>query len=254
MRSFTSSLIWLLLAAVSCESNSGSNMPIDAAAEASTREVNGARQAWRPLDPDQPYRGKSLSEWAIEWMRWAFSQDSCDSSTFDPDGSQCRLYQDDPELPVFHMAYAPSEHPRTLCTVPRGRAIIVPLANFWFDNIGQSDPKTAAELEQDAAQALESIRDLQLRVDGETISDLERFIVQPTQFSYRVPPAPNWYSCNGTEDVGDITVEPAVLTGYYAVLPPPELGPHEIEYGGALTYEGEDYALMMVNQFEVVDE
>jgi len=255
MRSFRTKLISLLFAAAGCDPNSSANTPVDASApEAATNDLAKSQAAWRPLDPDEPFEGKSLSEWAVEWMRWSFSQDSCESSTFDPDGSQCLLYQDDPDLSVFYMAYAPSEHPRTRCKVPRGRAIVVPLANFWFDNVGAMTIKTAAELEQDAAKALESIRDLKLRIDGESITDLERFIVQPTQFSYRVPPAPNWYSCNGTEDVGDITVEPAVLTGYYALLPPPELGVHEIEYGGALTYEGEDYALLMINHFEVVDD
>jgi hypothetical protein len=187
-------------------------------------------------------------------MRWSFSQTSCDSSNFDPDGSMCRLYQDDPQLPVFFMAYAPSKHPRMHCTVPRGRALLVPLANFFSDDGGAPKTRTAAQLEEVATKVLESVRDLRLRVDGEEIEGLERYVVRPTHYSYNVPAEPNWYSCNGYKGVADTVIEPAVLTGYFVVLPPPELGSHELEYGGVLTFNGKDASLQMINRFEVVDD
>jgi hypothetical protein len=206
--------------------------------------------SWAPLAADQTYEGKTLGEWAIEYGRWSYSQTSCDSPAFDQDGSLCGLYQD-PESPVFFFDYSPTERMRTKCRVPAGKAIVVPILTFSYDNAGVDDPVGEDELRGATKVTLESMRDLKLKVDNRTVRDLAERAFGPIAWDYKLPPAPNWYSCNGTDDVGEMTVNPSFMSGYVAVFPPPDPGIHELQYGGVMTWADDDYAIDTRTRFIV---
>jgi hypothetical protein len=198
---------------------------------------------WRPYAAKKEYRGKSLSEWGVAWKLWGFAPTSCDDApAFDVDGSLCGEYQD-PDSPVFFLDFSASDAPRTRCRVPQGKALVVPLITFFNDKAGMDPPKTDDELLASVEDAFESMRDLRLRADGVSIHNLDEYGFGPTRYSYSLPPAPNWYSCNGVDNVSDTVVDPSFLAGFIAVMPPPEPGEHRLEYGGVLTFEGNDYAL-----------
>jgi hypothetical protein len=212
-----------------------------------------AELAWRPVPAGEHYAGKSLEEWAVEWRRWAFSQTSCDSTAFDPDGSLCDLYQD-PESPVFFLDFAAARTVREQCRVPPGKALAVPLVVFASDNLFVDPPRTLEQIEQRAARALDSMRALLLEADGEEIENLEDWQVAPTRFTYDIPSAPNWFSCNKVDGIADTTIDPAYLSGYLVVFPPPEPGRHVLRYGGVLTTERDDYAFDVTTKFVVETE
>lgn len=208
------------------------------------------RSSWAPLAADESYEGKSLAEWGVQYSRWSYAQTSCDSPAFDQEGSLCGLYQD-PESPVFFLDYSPTKRLRTKCRIPVGKAIVIPIMTFSNDNAGVEPPKSNDELIQMTVDVLESMRDLKLRVDGKTIHDIAERKIEPTKYEYTLPPAPNWYACNGMEGVEGITVDPSYFAGYVAVFPPPEPGVHELQYAGVLSFNGDEYPIDTRTRFIV---
>jgi len=207
--------------------------------------------AWQPLGANESFAGRSLQEWAVEWARFAVSQTSCDSGDFDPDGSFCGLYQD-PEAPLFFFNIGETGTERTRCVVPAGKAILVPVLSMAGDNGGvpAEEQLTDTELEELIADVHASGRDLSLWVDRVEVTGLERWSVGPSEFSYIVPPEPNYYSCNGYEDVHG-TIAPAYVAGYFVLLPPPPVGTHTLEYGGTQTLYETDFVNDVTTTFTV---
>jgi hypothetical protein len=192
---------------------------------------------WEPLSASALYAEQPREHWASEWGRWAYAQTDCNFVDQDADGSHCADFQPD-ESPAFFFAGGPPGSHRTRCAVPHGKALVIPLAAFMTDNAGVPEKQQLSEgaLAASAQDVYATMTDLQLVVDGTVYSDLQQYAVKPTRFSYELPQEPNWYSCNGTKGVTGL-VEPAYITGYFVVLPAPEPGSHEIEYGG-VTYFG----------------
>lgn len=211
----------------------------------------------RVLPPTEPYAGKSLEEWAIEYIRWSYSQTTCDSAVSDRDGSLCRLYQEDSDSPVFffeHSDYGDTRSTmttRTECTVPAGKAILVPVAVFVVDNTEVETPRSDAELQELALDVQDSMRSLLLEADGVAITDLRERGVGPTRSSYSLPPPNNFFSCTGVDGVGDTTIEPAYIVGLFALFEPPAPGLHQLEYASVLTYRYRDFAFYIKARFMV---
>jgi hypothetical protein len=203
-----------------------------------------------PLPASEPFKGKTLEQWAIAWRQWAYSQTSCDSPHSDIDGSLCGLYQDE-ESPVFFFDFSPSDEPRTKCRVPAGKAIFVPIVSVSNDNAGVPEPVSNAELRSVVDEILPTMRDLKLVADGIEVLDLERGQVGTVEFSYYVPPEKNSYSCSGYEGVADVTVSPSYLAGYFALLAPPEPGEHTLDTSGVFTIPGQDIELTVSTTFTV---
>jgi hypothetical protein len=207
---------------------------------------------WAPLAADEPYAGKTLAEWGVEYLRWRFSSTSCDLPMYDQDGSLCGLYQDSASA-AFFFDYSPTKRLRTKCRVPAGKAIVVPIMSFSYDNVNVEPPLSDDELFERTNEVLETMRDLKLRVDGKTVDDISERKIEPTKHDYTVPPAPNWFSCIGTHGVEGVTISPSYFSGYVAVFPPPEPGIHELQYAGVVSLEGDEYAVDTRTRFVVED-
>jgi hypothetical protein len=207
---------------------------------------------WAPVPSDEPFAGKSLAEWGVAYMRWRFSPTSCDIPVYDQDGSMCGLYQD-PDSPVVIFDYSVTNRLRTKCRIPAGKGIVVPIITFANDNLEVDPPKSEELLVKETLEVLETMRDLELRVDGNAVTDLDERRIEPTKHDYEIPPAPNWFSCTGTPGVEDMTVAPSFFAGYVAVFPPPEPGVHELQYAGVVSVDNESYALDTRTRFLVED-
>ena len=204
---------------------------------------------WKPLEPVvTEFAGKTLEEWGVEWSRWSYAQTSCDAPVIDEDGELCGLYQ--PEGPAFFLALGAAGTVRTECRVPRDKALVVPLGIFSSDNAGVENPVDESQLERAVAEVKNSMREFKLTADGTEITQLEERGFGPTRFSYRVPAAPNWYTCRG-QNVADATVEPAFVGGYLAIFPSTPVGMHTLEYGSLRTYKGSDAVRSVTLTFSV---
>jgi hypothetical protein len=195
------------------------------------------------LEPGMTYAGKSLEEWGVQYMRWTYSQQTCDTTTADQDGSLCGQFQTDADVFFLDRAeYATSRTPltsRPLCHVPAGKALVVPIAVLGADNAGMM-PIPEEILKRSVAAARDTMRDLSLRADGVDIADLDQRGFGPAEFAYHVPPAPNFFSCLHVKGVDDTDVQPSYVAGYFAVVAPPEPGAHELEYASSMTVQGHD--------------
>lgn len=201
---------------------------------------------WQPWEPSAEYSGKSLAEWATELWRWSFSWTSCDVPLYDHDGSTCGAFQDE-NSPVFFFMPGMAPTHRTRCVVPADKAVLVPLTSYSTDNVGlpHDAERSIEELEDDAETILSTMSDLRLVVDEHEILDLERYVIEPTRYSYDLAPEPNWYTCYGVPGVVG-PIDPAVFTGYFVLMPPASVGIHTIEYSGVVhvdTEFGQDQTL-----------
>lgn len=228
----------------------GALMVVSACADGEVGDDAVLASDWEPLGADEMYEGKSLAEWGVAYARYSYAQTSCDAPSYDQTGELCGLYQD-PESPVFVLDYSPTNRLRTKCRIPAGKGIVVPIMTASIDNAGRDELWSDDEMIEIISESLETMRDLKLQVDGTDMTDLEERKVEPTKFEYTLPPAPNWYSCNGKEGVEDITVSPSYFAGFVAVFPPPDPGLHELHYGGVLTYDGNEYAIATRTRFVV---
>jgi hypothetical protein len=219
--------ICALLALAACESADERSWPPDDETCESADE-----RSWLPYDETYAFEGKMLDQWVVEWARWEYANTTCDAPDVDEDGFQCGLYQQ-PDSPVFFFAGGTALTTRTKCVVPAQRALVVPLFAYMTDNTGvpEDSPWSAAELASHAEAVMSTMTDMRLVADGIEIADPPRFAVGPLQYSYEVPPEPNWYSCNDQPGITG-TIDPAVVAGYFAVMPPPTPGVHELEYSG----------------------
>jgi hypothetical protein len=106
------------------------------------------------------------------------------------------------------------------------------------------------EIAEVVADVSASMRDLVLEVDGHPIEGLRRYAIAPTSFDYELPPPPNIVSCSKLGDHSG-KVEPAYLTGIFALFAAPPVGRYTIKFGGRVTYDDEDYSTFTSTTFDV---
>lgn len=213
------------------------------------------------LGPQDHWEGRTLEEWAVEYMRWYYSPTACDGfPNGDPDGSACGDYQD-PASRVFFMERSalgegtPMRVDRTRCRVPFGKAIFVPVSSFGGDKAGMKDPMSDEEIERTVAGIKGTMREPLLKADGRDLSDnLEARAVGPLRFNYHVPPAPNRYGCDSRAMISDVDVDPSFVAGIYVMFRPPSVGRHELEYSSVLTFFDHDYSFYVRSAFEVMEQ
>jgi hypothetical protein len=225
-------------------------------------EMNMLSLALRVLPATEEFQGKNLEEWAIEYMRWYYSWTSPDCATAenDRDGSFCDFNQP-ADSPVFffgssdYSRTADTVVERTLCKVPAGKAIMVPLNFIGDDNAGafEDELRSDDEIIENVDEIHETMRGLYLIADQNEVAeaDLAQYSIYPTSFDFNVGATPNWHSCNGFDDVENTTIDPSFFAGYFALIAPPTPGKHRLEYGGVYSYFERDYYRRVDSLFEV---
>jgi hypothetical protein len=213
---------------------------------ANIKVVHEPNADWKPLPREAVYAGRALDELVIAWAHWNLSQSDCvNNPSVDPDGSLCRLDQDE-KSPVFFVA--PGMYPtvRSKCTVDTDQAILFPLDYFYADGLsnplGFNTPPEGREGE--ARQILETMRDWKLVIDGLQIDELDQLVVGPLKLTQSLPVGENYYSCAGIEEVPGVA-DPVYLVGHFALLPPATPGTHRVDFGGTYSYSGWDYVNMV---------
>lgn len=186
------------------------------------------------LENGNVHYGKTYAEWGSAWWQWIYSipqkPGPCTGPDLDPTGDACNINQ---AGDVFFLAGNRGGNSlRTKCVVPKGKALFFPIIDFTADNGGVPLDKqvSESELQAGAVASLKVMTDLFLEIDG-TVIDTTKLRVEPTKYSYTLPPEPNIYSCNGATGVTGL-VTPAFHSGYYAMLAPLSNGPHRIHFRG----------------------
>jgi hypothetical protein len=184
--------------------------------------------------PDARPYGKSYSEWAAAWWQWVLGQPAATNPVLDTSGALCANNQ---QGPVWFLAGTFGGSVERTCTVPRGKALLLPVLNnvycaFAFDPTGTIPPdppeQRTEEFVRNAARFTATA--LGARIDGQAVPDLERFFEQSSLFRM-VLPAGNLF---GLPE--GFVLDPCADQGYYLIVKPLPVGTHRIEFGGTSTF------------------
>jgi hypothetical protein len=125
------------------------------------------------------------------------------------------------------------------CSIPAGKALVIPLVNAWADNTCNSPPLSVDQLYALAASFVTPASNLHASVDGAQLTNLSAYRAISPVFSYTLPPSPDnlLFVGYGVSLPGpcwpSLTVTPAVADGYYIILAPLAAGRHVINFGGS---------------------
>jgi hypothetical protein len=167
----------------------------------------------------RPY-GLSYSEWSTKWWQWIISIPAKDSPRLDLTGQKCSVAQDDPN--VWFLAQIGSGSVERNCTIPKDKAIFIPILTGECDYLSNPTVKTESDLRKCAYSGIEGAQ-LSAVVDGRNLKNLERYRVQSPLFDFVIP------SDTGFGQ-GPVGTTKAVADGYHVILEPPSPGRHTLQF------------------------
>src|SRR6266571_8232099 len=197
------------------------------------------------LPPNSHPFGKTYGEWNDGLWQWFFSVPASKSPGLATNGAlDCSVGQSGN---VWFLAgpFLTSGSFTRSCTVPVGKALLIPLINSWVDNVcnnGQPPnppPFTVDQLRAFAASGVIPPANLHASIDGNPVTNLESYRAISPVFSYTLLPSPDNLidAAFGVSLPGlcwpSLTVTPAVADGFYIMLTPLPAGSHRINFGGS---------------------
>jgi hypothetical protein len=181
----------------------------------------------------KPY-GLTYGEWTARWWQWANSIPKPDNPAVDNTGKNCAIDQNGP---VWFLAGTFGGSAERTCTIPSGKAILIPIFNSECSYAefpalkSESDLRSCAKSLQDKTTSLEAI------VDGMNIQGLEKYRVASPLFNLTFPE-------NNVAGVSPGLTQ-GVSDGNWLFLKPLPPGKHEIHFAGASV----DIATTSTNNF-----
>lgn len=185
--------------------------------------VNGGinNQSIYPLD-SKPY-GLTYGDWTAKWWQWALSIPTKDNPVVDETGEKCGAGQNDTN--VWFLAGTGGGKVTRSCTIPAGKAILIPIINVQCD-YSTPESKTESDLRQCAKEDQDKATNLHVAIDGVAITDLSKYRVQSPLFNVTRPP-------DNTSGLPAGTTQ-SVSDGFWILLKPLPPGKHEIRFSGSL--------------------
>jgi hypothetical protein len=172
--------------------------------------------------PDsQPY-GLTYGEWTAKWWQWAESIPTENNPQLDETGEDCAQAQNQTG-PVWFLAGTSGGTVERTCTIPAGKAILIPVLNTV--NI-RAASETDEELLAGAKSAVDSVTILEFSIDGLPLQDIWNYRIQSPFFDVTLPNDNVFGISEGTYR--------AVADGYWVFLEPLPPGQHEIRLHGAM--------------------
>lgn len=196
------------------------------------------------LSPDEAYGGATLGEWIARNWQWAVSLPQESNPNFDPTGTTCGYGQSGP---VFFLPASYTEEPPTdlTCVVPAGTALLVSVGGSECSTV-EPPPffgRDEAELAACAEAFTDTIVAMEASIDGEPVTDLERYRAQSPLSTFWFP-EDNFFGVPGG-------VASFVADGYSFIIAPPPPGEYAITV--STQFEG-DEGLLAVTMTVVVEE
>jgi hypothetical protein len=184
------------------------------------------------IPPNTPSFGMTYAEWAATWWQWEFSLPTSVNPWFDDTGDKASIGQSGPVYFLTGILTGSPVVKRTI-SIPEGKALFFPIYNSFNDNVGVVPKLTFEELQKGAADLINNVRELHVRIDGINLDNL---------FGYRVKSAPfaDWFPSNDKlKNVykTEFKVEfsgwnyPVASDGYWLMLAPLPPGNHTINFG-----------------------
>ena len=173
-----------------------------------------------PAD-SQPY-GLTYGEWTAKWSQWAESIPTENNPMLDETGEDCAQAQNQTG-PVWFLAGTSGGSAERRCTIPAGKAILIPVIN----NVNiRAASETDEELLAGAKNPVDSVTILEFSIDGVPLQDIWNYRLQSPFFDVTLPNDNVFGISAGTYR--------AVADGYWVFLQPLPPGQHEIRLHGVM--------------------
>jgi hypothetical protein len=174
--------------------------------------------------PDSKPYGKSYGEWTSDWWEWFIAMpNDAKHPLNDPSGSECHRNQNGPVFFLLGGSKIPVD--RT-CSIPYGKAVLLPTINNECSTAEYPNLITQAELRNCAVDVANSFKNIKASIDGVPISNITKYNVVSPLFNVTFPEDKPMY----TVDKPGITN--AVSAGNWVFIDDLSPGPHEIYFKG----------------------
>jgi hypothetical protein len=168
----------------------------------------------------KPYN-LTYGEWSAKWWQWVVAIPKESNPLTDNTGKNCAINQNGP---VWFLAGTTGGSVTRQCTVPAGKAILVPIINFECSFVEYPNLKSESELRTCAKSQTDQVTSLQASIDGINLQNPSNYRVQSPIFIWNIPKDNVYEAPSGaTKSVAD---------GYWIFLQPLKSGKHDIHVSG----------------------
>ena len=171
-----------------------------------------------------PY-GMSYAEWTATWWPWALAEPDATNPVRDTTGADCAVGQ--PGGHVWLLASTFGGEATRECTVPKNRALLIPLVNTFWCAFPEDPPieKTLAFIRAQMAFVRTQATELSASIDGVPVrGDLRDYFVESSAFQIvDSPQLPPGRVC-----------DPSIDFGFYLLIKPLSRGQHTLRVTGGL--------------------
>jgi hypothetical protein len=178
-----------------------------------------------------PY-GSSLQGWAERFWQRVMDVPLDHNPLADPTGANCAQGQPDSQVWYLSVAFAPTTTAVRSCTVPRHRALVIPMASYLNDYPCPDpsfQPAPGQTLEQfltaGANQVIDPIDEITLTIDGTPVTGLLNYRSTTHLFTFTGDA-----SLQATDSCITGKRQPGVADGYTVVVKPLTTGVHSIVF------------------------
>ena len=173
-----------------------------------------------------PY-GKSYSAWAASWWQWVLETPASVTPILDATGENCAQGQSGR---VWFLAGAFGSDPVTRdCTVPRGRALFLPLINLAYFAFLNDPPATRTEeFIRSQITCVEDATFAVVEIDGVNVVNPGQYLEKSVVFDVLLP-EDNLFGATGA-DIPELTLSPSADEGFYLFVAPLAPGTHTIRW------------------------
>ena len=169
----------------------------------------------------KPY-GITYADWTARWWQWIFSIPEINHPSLDLTGEKCAIGQ---EGPVWFLTQTFGGQAERTCTIPAGKAILIPIITGECDYLNSPDVTTGSGLLGCAMEGNEGAV-MEFTIDGMRLKNLENYRVHSQVFNLTMTANNPFRSTAGTSQ--------AVVDGFYVFLEPLSPGRHDIHFTGTI--------------------
>lgn len=203
---------------------------------------SGYAADYEVLAPGAVYQSKTIAEWSADWWTWAWNSPAASDPLSDTTGA---LANQGNNGSVFFLAGSNSNGLiQRSFDVPGGRALLVPMINYWENCVGDVAVSCGPGYVQDPGAVMlantatyrNATTDSFVVIDGVPVANaLSHWEVSSVFFGGVAQPGTALaalYAGAGI-DITGLDISPSLVSGYYAMVTGLSTGSHTISYGGA---------------------
>lgn len=172
---------------------------------------------------DHPF-GISWESWVETWYKWIISIPKKENPCLDVTGKYCSVYQNDRNVWFLAGTFGNTTPIKRVCTIPLGRAILLPLLVKEDSFAEDSDLSSESQLVKRANDATDKLLYVRATIDSKDVEYPEKYRVRSKVFDLMFP------------DDNIYDVEPgmtrSVCDGFWLFIKPLQLGKHVIYFSG----------------------